>query len=80
MLPGLVLAFVITLRRRKNPSMKFGQIWLAVALLLVASGVSACGGGTQSMPGTPAGTSTVTVTASDGSGNAQPLNVTLIVH
>jgi hypothetical protein len=80
MLPGLVLAFGITVRRRKNPSMKYSQIWLAVALLLVASGVSACGSGMQSTPGTPAGTSTVTVTASGGGGNAQPLNVTLIVH
>ena len=80
MLPGLLLAFVITLRRRQNPSMKFGQMWLAIGLLLVASGVSACGSGTQSTPGTPTGTSTVTVTASGGGGNAQPLNVTLIVH
>lgn len=80
LLPGLLLAFLITLRRRKNPSMKYGQIWLAVALLLVASGASACGSGTQSTPGTPAGTSTVTVTASDASGNSKPLNVTLVVH
>jgi Bacterial Ig-like domain (group 3)/NHL repeat len=80
MLPGLLLAFLITLRRRKNPSMKYGQIWLAVALLLVASGASACGSGTQSTPGTPAGTSTVTVTASDVNGNSKPLNVTLTVH
>ncbi|MGD0443050.1 MAG: Ig-like domain repeat protein [Edaphobacter sp.] len=80
MLPGLLLAFVITLRRRKNPPMKYGQIWLAVALLFAASGVSACSSGTQSTPGTPTGTSTVTVTASGGGGNAQPLNVTLIVH
>ena len=79
MLPGLLLAFVITVRRRKNPT-KFGQMWMAIALLLVASGVSACGSGTKSTPGTPAGTSTVTVTASDASGNSQPLNVTLVVH
>jgi hypothetical protein len=60
--------------------MKYGQIWLAMALLLVASGVSACGSGTQSTPGTPAGTSTVTVTATAAGGNSQPLNVTLIVQ
>jgi Bacterial Ig-like domain (group 3) len=80
MLPGLVLAFLITLRRRKNRSMKYGQIWLAMALLLVASGASACGSGTQSTPGTPTGTSTVTVTAADAGGNSKPLNVTLIVQ
>ncbi len=80
MLPGLLLAFAITLRRRKNPSMKHGQMWLAIALFLMASGASACSSGTQSTPGTPAGTSTVTVTASDASGNSKPLNVTLVVH
>jgi hypothetical protein len=79
-LPGLLLAFLITLRRRKNPSMKYRQIWLALALLVVASGASACGSATQSTPGTPAGTSTVTVTASDASGSSKPLNITLTVH
>lgn len=80
MLPGLLLAALITLRRRKNPAMKFGQIWLALALLLVASGASACGSSTQSTPGTPAGTSTITVTAADASGNSKPLSITLVVH
>jgi len=79
MLPGLLLAFGITLRRRKNPSLRYGQIWMAIALLFVVSGISSCGNG-QSTPGTPAGTNTVTVTASDASGNAKALNVTLIVN
>jgi len=80
MVPGLFMAFLITLRRRKNPSMKYGQIWLAIALLFVASGASACGGGTKSTPGTPAGTSTVTVMASGTGVNSAPLNVTLTVQ
>jgi Bacterial Ig-like domain (group 3)/NHL repeat len=79
MLPGLLLAFGITLRRRKNPSIKYGQIWMAIALLCVVSAVSSCSN-VQSTPGTPAGTSTVTVTASDASGNTKALNVTLIVN
>ena len=80
MLPGLGLALLITVRRRKNPSLKYGQIWMGIALLLVVSGVSACGSGTKSTPGTPAGTSTVTVTASDASGHSTPVNITLTVH
>ncbi len=79
-LPGLATAFAVMLRRRKSSSMKYGQVWLAAALLFAALGVSACGNGTQSTPGTPAGTSTVTVTASDSGGNKIPLSLTLVVH
>jgi sugar lactone lactonase YvrE len=77
-LPGLALALLITLRRRKSTSFKYGQIWLAIALLIAVSGATACGNGTQSTPGTPSGTSTVTVTAA-GSGTTVPLNITLTV-
>jgi streptogramin lyase len=79
-IPGLVMASLITWRRRKAPFMKYGQLWMAIALLLVVSGVSACSGNTQSTLGTPAGTSMVTVTAKDASGTALPLQITLTVH
>jgi uncharacterized repeat protein (TIGR03803 family) len=70
--PGLTVVFVITARRKRT--LRDVQIFGLLITLLVASGLTSCGGGTGGSPGggnsgTPVGTSTVSVTAStSGSG------------
>ncbi len=65
-LPGLGLALLIGLRRRRIP-MRYGQLWMALALLIAASGMIACNN-TQSVAGTPSGNYNITVTATGSSG------------
>jgi hypothetical protein len=77
---GLVLAALIGVFRRRIP-LRSGQLLMAIALLLAASGLTACSkaAGTPLAPGTSAfnGTVTVTATGSDGtiSSFTVPLNV-----
>jgi hypothetical protein len=81
-LAGLGLALLIGLRRRRVP-MRYGQIWMALALLIAATGTVACGKsvGTLLQPATPAGTYTITVTAIPSAGTAPPsITFTLIVN
>jgi hypothetical protein len=77
---GVVLALAIGLRRRR---IRFAQLWMALALLLATSGTLACGKpvGSVLQPATPAGTYTITVTAT-GSAGASPAPITfqLTVH
>lgn len=76
-IPGLALALFIGLRRRRMP-MRFGQLWMVVALLLAASGLVACS--TKSAgPQTPAGSYTVTVTATGTDGTKASFTVPLTV-
>jgi len=79
-LTGVLMALAIGLRRRR---IRFAQVWMMLALLLATSGTVACGKalGTVLVPGTPAGTYTLTVTAT-GSAGASPAPITfqLIVH
>jgi hypothetical protein len=72
-LAGLMLALFIGLRRRRV-AMRYGQIWMALALLIAATGTVACGKavGTVLQPATPAGTYTITVTAVPSVGTAPP--------
>lgn len=72
-LAGLGLALLIGLRRRRV-AMRYGQIWMALALLLAATGTVACGKGvgTVLQPATPAGSYTIKVTAVPSVGTAPP--------
>jgi len=67
---GLGLALLIGLRRRRVP-MRYGQLMMALALLVGLSGTLACGKavGTVLQPATPSGSYTITVTASSYSGS-----------
>jgi hypothetical protein len=65
-LPGLGLALLIGLRRRRVP-MRYGQLWMALALLVAASGMIACNNA-QSVAATPSGTYNITVTATGSTG------------
>jgi ABC-type glycerol-3-phosphate transport system substrate-binding protein len=79
---GLVLAGIGTKRNRRHMAV------LGIVLLVTMFTFIGCGGGSSnsgtnpSVPGTPAGTYTVTVTAA-GNGTSAPthtMNVTLIVQ
>jgi hypothetical protein len=65
-IPGLGLALLIGLRRRRIP-MRYGQLWMALALLVAASGMIACNNA-QSVAATPSGNYNITVTATGSSG------------
>lgn len=80
-LAGLGLALLIGLRRRRIP-MRYGQFWMALALLVAASGAVACSKsvGTVLQPATPTGSYTITVTPSASVGTAPaPITFALTV-
>jgi hypothetical protein len=78
---GLGLALVGGLFRRRIQA-RYGQLLMVFALLLAASGTLACGKpvGSQLTPATPAGTSTVTVTATGTDGTVKTFTVPLTVN
>ena len=76
-LVGFTMALLIGIRRRKY-GMRYGQIWMVLALLLAASGAVACG--TGSVAGTPLGTSTVTVKAAGTDGTVTTFTVPLVIN
>jgi len=79
---ALTLALMVGIRRRRIP-MRYGQLWMALALLVAASGVMACGKavGSTLQPGTPAGTySNIVVTATGSTGTTTTIPITLIVN
>jgi large repetitive protein len=77
---GFGMALLIGIRRRRLPT-RFGQIAMAIALLLAASGIVACGGNsTVATPGTPSGSSTITVTATGSAGTVATFTVPLTIQ
>ena len=78
MVPGVGLALLIGLRRRRAP-MRYGQLWMALALLLAASGTIACSSNVKSIPATPSGTYSITVTATGSAGTVATFTLPLTV-
>jgi len=79
MVPAVLLAFLLTLRRRKLP-LKYSGVLMALVFLLAMASTVGCGkdfGG--SAPGTPSGSSTVTITGVTGNGLTQTSTVTLTI-
>jgi Bacterial Ig-like domain (group 3) len=76
---GMGLALAIGLRRRGAP-LRYGQFWMALALLLAASGTIACGKGVTSAPRTPAGTYSISITATGSNGATSSLSIPLTVN
>jgi len=77
---GVVLALLIGVFRRRIP-LRSGQLLMVIALLLAASGLTACGkaAGTQLTPATPAFNGNVTVTATGSDGTVSSFTVPLTV-
>ena len=77
---GLILATSVGLFRRRLP-IRAGQMLMAVALLLGASGMVACSksAGTVLAPGTPAGSYTVTVNLAGSDGTTSSFTIPLTV-
>ena len=77
-IPGLLLALMIGLRRRRVP-MRYGQLWMALALLLATSGTIACSN-VQNVPATPSGSYNITVTATGSTGTVSSFVVPFTVQ
>ncbi|MGA2438260.1 MAG: hypothetical protein ABSF57_07080 [Acidobacteriaceae bacterium] len=75
---GVGMALLIGLRRRRA-ALRFGPLWMALALLVAALGTVACQSTIQSTPSTPAGTYSVTVTATGSAGTTTSFSVPLTV-
>ena len=73
MLSGVGLALLIGLRRRRA-ALRYGRIWIALALLVAACGVVACNN-IQTPAGTPAGSYSITVTATGSAGGTSALTL-----
>ena len=73
MFSGFGLALLIGLRRRRA-ALRYGRIWIALALLVAASGVVACNN-IKTPAGTPAGPYTITVTATGSTGGTSTLTL-----
>jgi hypothetical protein len=73
-LTGAGLAWMIGLRRRRA-TMRYGRIWVALALLFAAASLVACNSNVQTPAGTPAGPYTVTVTATGSAGGTVTLKL-----
>jgi hypothetical protein len=77
---GVILALLIGVFRKRIP-LRSSQMLMIVALLLAASGLTACGkaAGTQLTPPTPAFSGNVTVTATGSDGTVSSFTVPLKV-
>ena len=78
LMSGFGLALLIGIRRRRAP-LRFGQLWMVVALLIGASGIAGCGNATLGGPATPSGNYTVTVTATGSTGTTGTFTVPLTI-
>jgi hypothetical protein len=76
---GLGLALFIGLRRRRAP-LRYGHFWMALALLLAASGTVACNNSVTAIAGTPSGPYTITVTATGSTGTVSSFTIPLTVR
>ncbi len=77
-LAGLGLALLIGIRRRRSP-LHYGQLWMALALLLAASGTVACSNAITTAPSTPSGTYSIVVTSTGSTGVTSSVTVPLTV-
>jgi hypothetical protein len=59
--------------------LRFGQVWMALALLMTASGLMACGKTGSLTSATPSGPYTVTVQATGSAGTISSFTVPLTV-
>jgi len=76
---GLGLALLLGLRRRRT-ALRFGQLWMMLALLVAASSFVACGKGTSGPAATPIGSYPITVTVTGSTGTTTSFPVSLTVH
>ena len=78
-LAGLAMALLVGVRGRRAP-LRYRQLWMALALLLASFGAVACGNAVATLPGTPAGTYNITITATGSTGTLASFTVPLTVH
>lgn len=78
LIPGALLALMVGIRRKRSP-LRYGKVYLALALLMSCAGFTACSANKQLTAATPSGTSTVTVTATGSNGTVTTTPITLTV-
>jgi len=76
---GLGMALLIGIRRRRT-GMRYGQLWMALALLIAASGAVACNAGSSAVAGTPAGSYSVGVKFTGTDGTVNTVVVPLVIN
>jgi hypothetical protein len=75
-LPCFALALLIGLRRRR---LRFNNVWMALMLLGVVTGLASCAGTINTVPSTPSGAYTVTITLTGSTGTTSSISVPLTV-
>ena len=78
-LPCVLLMLFLGLRRQRIFRGRQGQLWIALAFLVLSSGLMACGKGVTSTPATPPGTYTITVTATGSTSSPSIFTVPLTI-
>ena len=78
-LAGLVMALLVGLRGRRAP-LRYRQLWMVLALLIASSGAIACGNSVVAKQATPAGTYSITITATGSTGTPSSFTVPLTVN
>lgn len=78
-LSGLGLALLVGLRRRRSP-LRFNQLWMALALLLVSYGAVGCDSSVTATPSTPSGSYNVAVTVTGSTGTTSSFIAPLTVQ
>jgi drug/metabolite transporter (DMT)-like permease len=78
-LAGLVMALLVGLRGRRAP-LRYRQLWMVLALLIASSGAIACGNSAVAKQATPAGTYSITITATGSTGTPSSFTLPLTVN
>lgn len=78
-LAGLVMALLIGLRSRRAP-LRYRQLWMVLALLIASSGAIACGNAVTAAKATPAGSYSITITATGSTGTLSTFTIPLTVN
>jgi hypothetical protein len=64
---GLALLLILTTKRQRRARLQYATVWLLAILFAGCSGLTGAGSNPPPAAGTPAGRSTLTITATSGS-------------
>lgn len=78
-LAGLGMALLVGLQGRRSP-LRYRQLWMVLALLIASTGAIACGNGVKAQQATPAGTYSITITATGSTGTPSTFTLPLTVN
>jgi ABC-type phosphate transport system substrate-binding protein len=73
------MALLVGLQGRRSP-LRYRQLWMVLALLIASTGAIACGNGVKAQQATPAGTYSITITATGSTGTPSTFTLPLTVN